>query len=121
MKKMNGQGLVKGQTSFLPGAKGRTPIDAHWNHAEFQETYPAVYQLLAMATDEDGSPREGASLILFAESDRLKGCLVDKHTGNRTFFVLDGMQPIFAQIEAALQNGVEWKAKKDAFGATPTH
>lgn len=117
----NGQADLNGQTNFLPTAKGRTPIDAHWNCASFQEEFPAVYQLLAMATDEDGNPREGASIILFCESDRLKACLVDKHTGFRSFLVLHATEAIWEQIERSLQDGVEWKAKKDAFGVPPTH
>lgn len=121
MKKTNGQAALVDQKSFLPGARGRTPIDAHWNNAEFQEAFPALYQLLAMATDENGEPREGASVILFCESDRLKACIVDKHTGCRSFHVLSAIEPLYDQLEKSLQSGVEWKEKKGAFGVTPTH
>lgn len=117
----NGQALSNGLHSFLPGAKGKTPIEAHWHSLEFQGAYPALFQLLAMAVDETGAVREGASVILFCESDRLKACIVDKHTGQRSFLVLSAQEPLYEQLERGIQAGLEWKEKRNAFGASPTH
>jgi len=107
--------------SLLPSAASKTKVKYHFVDDDFQEKYARVFQLIAAAHDDEGNPREGASLIIFAESARLKACLVDKHTGMRSFYVLDANESVWEQIERALELGADWREKKGTNGAFPTH
>lgn len=121
MSKTNGQvpKIKLGDVISKPSSKPRSKV--HFEDLVFSDTWPALYQLLAAAIDEDGAPREGASLILFAESDRLKTCIVDKHTGQRAFCVMISARPILDQVEEFLRLGVEWREKSAKPAGTPIY
>lgn len=119
MAAKNGQAAKVTLASLLPIPGSKIKVQYHFVDEEFQEKWARVFQMLAAAIDDDGTPREGASVILFAESGRLKACLVDKHTGQRSFFVLDPNQSVWDQLEAALERGAEWHSKKEKPAGTP--
>jgi hypothetical protein len=119
MSEKNGKAPKLTLGSLISAPSKKKIAKYHWLNEAFADLWPATFEFLAAAYDDEENPRVGGSLIIFAESDRLKVCLVDKHTGQKAFLTFNADLPNFDQIEAALMSGAEWRAKDQRNAGTP--
>jgi hypothetical protein len=99
--------------SYLPGPSSASPELLHYEDSHMAEALPALYQLLCLAKDEAKKFRPGATLTLYADQQRLKACIHDRHTCQVWFYTLDGSELILEALDAALRDGKgEWRQKK---------
>jgi hypothetical protein len=111
--------MAKPKRSFLPHPKQRETSEWLWANKNFEEKYPALYEILAAGMFE-GDVRKGATVTLFASDGRLKACVSDRHTHLALWITLEPFVDILAEIEVALtQEKPEWKPLNKN-GATPT-
>jgi len=92
----------------------KAPSESHWQAPEFAKNYPAVHSLLATAL-QDGEDREGATITLYADQNRLKFCISDRHTGQSLFGTLDDVEALWKSIEGyVLAHRDDWRVKGEA-------
>lgn len=104
-------------SSWVPSKKATPRIpEWHWSDDEFRAEYPAVYHLLAQGRLE-GVYRPGGSVTIFADDQRLKAVISDKHTEQYLFLTLDAAKGLWEQLEAYLRHHQdEWRTRKEKNG-----
>lgn len=80
--------------------------------SQFGDAYPSLWEWLADARWDDGSPRTTATLLLFVEEGRWKLCLHDRDASRTAFLSGETPEAALRSLEAALASeGLEWRAK----------
>ena len=98
--------------SFLPVKSEPKTLQWLWSNHEFEEKYPALFELLAAGLYE-GEPRKGATVTLFCVDGRLKACVSDRHSGMALWLTLEPFSDVLAEIELGVsQHSAEWKQLK---------
>ncbi len=89
---------------FLPTRPDKRAREAglHWEDGDFAERFPACYALLAAAKD-GVDPREGATLLVFAEGGSLKVCVNDRATGQSMWLTLQNAEDIWREVDTYIQ------------------
>lgn len=100
--------------SFLPRApEAKAASPYHWVSAEFSESYPAIFDLLATAKI-DGEDRQGATITVFADAGKLKASIHDRHTDQSLFVTLDSPLGLWEALERyVVANPDEWRQRKE--------
>lgn len=102
--------MAKAKKSFLPQRSQPSTLEWLWANKDFQDRYPALYELLAAGL-YDGEPRKGATVTLFCVDGRLKACVADRHTEQALWITLEPFEDVLAEIELAVAKAdQEWKA-----------
>jgi len=78
---------------------------------------PALVEYLTLDHYEDGASRETATLLIFAEEGRFKGCLNDRQEERVCWVSSGSLLGLIAELEANLEAGTadwrrSWKSKK---------
>jgi len=111
--------MAKSSKSFLPTPAGPKVVPWLWANDEWQESFPALYELLAAGLYQ-GEPRKPATLSLFISEGRLKACIRDRQTHQALWLTLEGSIDILREIEALIvSGGGEWRSFKNGSGADP--
>jgi len=104
--------MSKSRKSYLPSKRLKALGEPHWEHAEFGEKYPALYELLTASKDGE-KYRAGCRLTLFCEDGRLKAAIWDASTSQCWFSTLEDTTEPLGAIEAHLQAGKgDWREKR---------
>jgi hypothetical protein len=104
--------MAKQRRSYLPDRSSPKTVAWLWANDDFQERYPALFELLAAGLFE-GEPRKGATVTLFCVDGRLKACIADRHTDQALWVTLEAATDCIAEIEMAVQTASdEWKSTK---------
>ena len=89
----------------------------------FSERYPALFEYLTLTEYAPGSPRVTSTLMILAESGRVKGCVHDRDQNSSAWFSALSVDLLLEVIEEGLQSGsAEFRSKpapKGAGGAKP--
>lgn len=108
--------MAKGKRSFLPTKSDPKTVEWLWANDDFQERFPAVYELLARGMYE-GQPRKGATVTLFCVDGRLKCCVSDRESGQGLWITLEAAGDCLEEIERAVaQEAAEWRPMKKGNG-----
>jgi hypothetical protein len=111
--------MAKSKKSFLPTKSDPRVVEWLWANEQFQDKYPALFELLAAGLYE-GSVRKGATVTLFCVDGRLKACVADRHTEQALWVTLEPFEDVLAEVELAVSNAdAEWKATKKNGHAVP--
>ena len=90
------RGSVAGTSSPVTLAKGVE---------EFAKDCPAVYEYLTMDRYPDGGERQVATLIIFLEEGRWKGCLSDRESDRTLWKTADTIEDMLLEMDADIQEG----------------
>ena len=102
--------------SYLPRKRDLTSLLLPFESAEMGESYPALYELMALAKRDDRY-RAGARLSLFCEDGCLKASIWDPDTSMVWFATLEGFQGALEAIEGMLAAGRgEWRQRREQNG-----
>jgi len=102
--------MAKGKKTFLPSRSSPATVEWLWANKQFQERYPALFELLAAGLYE-GEPRKGATVTLFCVDGRLKACIADRHTEQALWVTLEPFDDVLAEVELAVSKAeAEWKS-----------
>jgi len=102
--------MAKAKVSFLPQRSQPSTVEWLWANKDFQDRYPALYELLAAGLYE-GQPRKGATVTLFCVDGRLKACIADRHTEQALWVTLEALTDVLAEVEAGVSSASqEWKS-----------
>lgn len=125
-----GRAAYKGHRSYRPGRpilkcevrKVQKPIPAsssfsdpgaNFEDPEFIRSYPTLYHYLFDVVWDDGTQRETATLLLFADAGRLKACLKDRALHRSAFVSSSSLDGVFEALERGLLGeGLDWRAEK---------
>lgn len=79
-------------------------------HGSTLSSLPSLYSYLTDSKWEDGSPRELATLMIFAQDGRWKVCLSDKATGRVCFLSGTTIEEALLSLDEGLgTDEVDWR------------
>lgn len=78
--------------------------------AEMSKQYPALMEFMTITVNDDKTPRETATVLIFAEAGLFKGCLSDRETQQTLWASSDTFEGLLEALEAMLQSGSpQWR------------
>lgn len=90
----------------IDGTPGRDFSDP-----DFAQVYPVLHQFLTQPVDDDGKPRQLASIILFVEQGVAKAGLRERDAGLSLWVSADTLLGVYEALELQLsQSPVPWRA-----------
>ena len=105
---------------FIPPAskpKGKSLEAPDCLDIHFGDAFPMLWGYLSCKVDSDGSPREPATLALFAEGGGWKGYLHDRHEHQKLWAAAESYMGICEQLESFLGDSrAHWR--EDWMGKT---
>lgn len=96
-----------------PSANG-TPngVPARAEGGDWGVLYPSLLEWLTEDRYEDGSARQTATLLVFAEQGTWKACFADRDNDRNTFVSANTPEGCLGVLEERLKaNAVEWKPR----------
>jgi len=100
-------------------AQGLThiPDDAPFDDRDFQSKWPTLFDYMFQTTWEDGTLRQTATLMFFAEGVVLKGVLNDRAFARSVFVTSATFSGILDTLEEGLlRNNLDWRQRKNYNG-----
>lgn len=86
--------------------------------SEMRSLMPAVHEFLTLTTLPDGSSRQVATLIVFADAGAIKVCLSDRQTGRSLWATADTLDDALGALDEAIQAGTaDWRVSGGWKGA----
>ena len=86
------------------------PADSTAHDPDFADRYPALHEYLTRTVDDDGEPRQTASLTIFAEDELFKCCLNDRECKEVAFYSDNSFLALMDGLEHSLQEGkLDWR------------
>lgn len=77
------------------------------------KVYPVIYAYLTDDTFEDGEARERSTMLLVAEGDLFKACMIDKNADATLWASGATFDDLFACLETRLSDpGSDWRRRK---------
>ena len=105
--------LSKGDRPNRPVGAVSTIVDDEWTRR-----WPILHSYMTQTTWEDGSRRETAGLLVFAQDGMLKGMLRDKDTGLCLWCAACGLLPLLDAMEGLLCDPkADWRVDRQTEGA----
>lgn len=93
-------------------APGEVPQMRLMADSQFQVACPMLWEWLTDDTWEGGGVRQTATLLVFVEAGRWKGCLNDRDSGRSCFLSAETPEDLLRAFEAGLDaSSLEWRAK----------
>lgn len=84
--------------------------DASARDQEFQERYPALWEFVSIARNDDGSRRQTSTLLAFVEAGCWKVCLGERESGLSLWAAGETLQDALEALEACLQSpNPQWR------------
>jgi hypothetical protein len=81
---------------------------------ELQATRPALHEFLTRQLDDDGNPRETATLLIFCQEGMFKGCLNDRATAGHLWAAGTLLSELLDVLEERLRDPkAEWRQSKE--------
>lgn len=81
---------------------------------DFKVTYPGIWEFVTRQRYR-GDARQTGKFVLFVESAKATVCLIDRQTGQVSFFTSETLDGAFLGTEKALQSGsLDWRKDKRA-------
>lgn len=94
--------------------KGNDESEFCLGECSFQGDYPGIWEFLARQRYK-GENRQTGKLVLFTEPGKATVCLIDRQTGQVSFFTSEALDEAFLGCEKALQSGnLDWRKDKRA-------
>lgn len=94
---------------------GASPEGGGGGPDEYALAYPCIWEHLYLTRYEDGSPRQGSTLLLFCDAGVVKACLKDRDQGVEAWVAGSGLQHVLGALESSLAGDTaEWRKTNQA-------
>lgn len=81
---------------------------------DFATQYPGLWEFIARQVYE-GNPRQTGKVVIFTDAGKASLCLIDRFTGQVSFFTADRLDEALTGAERGLVEGtLDWRQDKKA-------
>jgi len=99
----------------LPAAGSGSPTTTE---GSWSAQYPGLWEMLSAPTMPDGSPRQGATLMLFCGDGGVQACLNDRDQDWVCFRTASSVDALLEGLEKGLQaDSLEWRRPRGVKGS----